>query len=97
MVEWEAFYELEPWGCLVEDARAGEIVRFLAEKYRNKEEHKRMFEASDFFNRLEPLYTKEERDQMDLEAQIQADLNEEASHRLAVKFRDLKRLPNDGW
>jgi|GEM_PF-4052751 len=61
LIEWEVFHEYEPWGTEVEDHRAGVLARLIAEPNRNTEAYSEPFDESDFFTRLKPKYTAEEK------------------------------------
>lgn len=84
LVEWEAFYRLEPWGTLVDDYRFGVLAVYAAEKYRDPKKRKRLFEPADFFHRLQPQFTKEELAEIERK-------EKEANERLQAKQHDLRR------
>lgn len=45
---WQKFYEVEPFGCGVDDYRAAITPSILAEIYRDKKKRARRFEVKDF-------------------------------------------------
>lgn len=50
MLEWQAFYELEPWGPVQEDLRAGIIASLFYNANRGK--NKKPLHPEDFFPSL---------------------------------------------
>lgn len=53
--EWMAYYRLEPWGCEVEDLRAGIIASTIANANRDPKKQRKPFQPSDFIpDRIKP-------------------------------------------
>lgn len=48
ITEWIAFYEMEPWGCEIDDQRSGIIASTFANGFRDKRKRKKPFQVSDF-------------------------------------------------
>ena len=46
--EWWAFYQFEPWGCEIDDFRAGLVAATTANTNRDPKKHKQPFRPSDF-------------------------------------------------
>jgi hypothetical protein len=44
LTEWLAFYDLEPWGCGVEDARTALVACLLANQWKGKDDKPAAFE-----------------------------------------------------
>lgn len=51
LLAWQKFFTLEPFGCDVEDQRAGVIAAVISEPHRDRKERPEPFQASDFFKR----------------------------------------------
>jgi hypothetical protein len=51
--EWWAFYQMEPWGCEVDDFRAGLVAATVANTSRDAKKHKKPFQPSDFMPNYE--------------------------------------------
>lgn len=53
--EWIAYFHLEPWGCEVEDWRAGMIASTIANANRDTKKRSKPFTPEDFMpQRIEP-------------------------------------------
>lgn len=52
--EWYAFFELEPWGCEMEDWRTGLVASTIANVNRDPKKQRKPFEPTDFM----PLHGK---------------------------------------
>ena len=57
--EWMAYYELEPFGPVRDDQRAGEVASVLANVHRDSKKRPTPFSAVDFFPNLSPDYRTE--------------------------------------
>jgi len=88
--EWEIYLELEPHGGLAEEERIGEICATLVNlKLSNND---RMREPSDFFPRLKPRLTPEQRERLEKKREENAVLLEQAQHQFMqniIKAREL--------
>jgi hypothetical protein len=50
LTQWQAFYQLEPFGSLIDDQRHGVAVATLANVNRNAKSHPEPYKAEDFIS-----------------------------------------------
>ncbi len=68
--EWNAFFELEPWGCEMEDWRTGLVASTIANVNRDPKKQRKPFEPDDFMPQRKrerkpvPLQSPEEQRQI---------------------------------
>lgn len=91
--EWEIYLELEPQGGKADDERFGEICATLVNLKLPSSE--RMKEPSDFFPRLKPRLTEEEREALEKQEEESRVLLEEAQHRFMQNIIKARELVNE--
>lgn len=58
--EWAVYFQLEPWGCEVEDWRAGLIAATIANANRDPKKRRRPYEPRDFMPQHEKPRVEEQ-------------------------------------
>lgn len=60
LTEWMAFFELEPWGCDVEDERFGVVAATVANVNRDAKKQPRPYTRDDFLPPRDTLQQEED-------------------------------------
>jgi len=92
VIEWKAFYDLEPWGTLADDERIGELCCVIGERHRNKEQFPYPFQPSDFFERLKPRLTEEQQQQLEAYREECEAATEAERHRFNLAMAECRKL-----
>lgn len=63
--EWMAFFQLEPWGCEMEDWRAGMVAATIANVNRDTKKQRKPYEPQDFMPKRAAITEDQDADEIE--------------------------------